>query len=254
MDTETLLPLLEQLDDHVDDLEEVLQPFLGHSLSKSSKNLPLMDKAKLHVLITYTLESLIFSYLRLHGTDAKQHPVFRELTRVRQYFEKIKALETEPEQRPMTLDKEAAGRFIKHGLVGTPRKLTLTTATELNNRRERKRAEIRAAMLAKKSAAASQGHPTPAQNVSSAGVSDDDADSDEEVSRDPKSYSQDDSAQPQKPEKKEKNKAKEEKTKARSKDAKAAKKQRKHDKSGRKEEKKERRKKKEETRKARKAN
>jgi len=49
--------------------------------------------------------------------DAKQHPVFRELTRVKQYFEKIKALETEPEERPMSLDKEAAGRFIKHGLV-----------------------------------------------------------------------------------------------------------------------------------------
>lgn len=60
MDTTDLLPLLEQLDDNVDDLEEVLQPFLGQSLSKASKNLPVMDKAKLHVLITYTLESLIF--------------------------------------------------------------------------------------------------------------------------------------------------------------------------------------------------
>lgn len=36
---------------------------------------------------------------------------------MQQYHEKIKALETEPEQRTMTLDKEAAGRFIKHGLV-----------------------------------------------------------------------------------------------------------------------------------------
>lgn len=43
--------------------------------------------------------------------------MFRELTRVKQYFEKIKALETEPEERTMTLDKQAAGRFIKHGLV-----------------------------------------------------------------------------------------------------------------------------------------
>lgn len=53
--------------------------------------------------------------------EAKQHPVFREITRVRQYFDKIKALETEPEpepeQRTMVLDKAAAGRFIKHGLV-----------------------------------------------------------------------------------------------------------------------------------------
>lgn len=69
MDTTDLLPLLEQLDDNVDDLEEVLQPFLGQSLSKASKNLPVMDKAKLHVLITYTLESLIFC---TSGSDFKR--------------------------------------------------------------------------------------------------------------------------------------------------------------------------------------
>jgi exosome complex protein LRP1 len=62
----------------------------------------------------------VIAYLRLHGVNAKEHPVFRELTRVKQYFGKIQALEAEqaePEQRTMTLDKEAAGRFIKHGLV-----------------------------------------------------------------------------------------------------------------------------------------
>lgn len=67
MDTADLLPLLEQLDDHVDDLEEALEPILGQSLSKLSKNLPVMDKAKLHVLITYTLDSLIFCSYALCG-------------------------------------------------------------------------------------------------------------------------------------------------------------------------------------------
>jgi exosome complex protein LRP1 len=57
------------------------------------------------------------AYLRLHGVKATEHPVYRELKRVKQYFDKIKALETEPEQRTMVLDKQAAGRFIKHGLV-----------------------------------------------------------------------------------------------------------------------------------------
>lgn len=134
MDTADLLPLLEQLDDNVDDLEDALQPLLGSSLNKMSKNMPILDKAKVHVLTTYALESLIFceltfeifsegitdlfiAYLKLRGVDAKQHPVFREITRVRQYFDKMKALETEPEQRTMVLDKAAAGRFIKHGLV-----------------------------------------------------------------------------------------------------------------------------------------
>lgn len=65
------------------------------------------------------ITDLFIAYLKLRGVDAKQHPVFREITRVRQYFDKMKALETEPEQRTMVLDKAAAGRFIKHGLVRT---------------------------------------------------------------------------------------------------------------------------------------
>lgn len=57
------------------------------------------------------------AYLRLNGVNAKEHPVFRELTRVKQYFEKIKAAEGVVDKPTVKLDKAAAGRFIKHALV-----------------------------------------------------------------------------------------------------------------------------------------
>lgn len=60
MDSTDLLPLLEQLEDNLDELDEVLEPVMGHSLATLSKKLPVMDKAKILVLVTYTLESLIF--------------------------------------------------------------------------------------------------------------------------------------------------------------------------------------------------
>ncbi|CAI7668709.1 unnamed protein product [Penicillium bialowiezense] len=178
MDTTDLLPVLDQLDDNIDDLEEVLQPILAGGLFKSSNKLPVMDKAKLYVMMTYALESLIFSYLRLRGVDAKQHQVFTELTRVKGYFAKIKNLETEPEERPMTLDKGAAGRFIKHGLVSLK---SLDFITMVANQimqagndkydleraekqaKERARAQLKAAMLARK------GTETPSSVVTSEG-------------------------------------------------------------------------------------
>ncbi|KAF4220724.1 hypothetical protein CNMCM8980_007152 [Aspergillus fumigatiaffinis] len=150
MEAADLLPLLEQLDDNVDDLEEALRPILESPVSETSNKLPVLDKAKFHVLVTYALESLIFSYLRLHGVNAKEHPVFRELTRVKQYFGKIQALETEPEQRTMTLDKEAAGRFIKHGLAGNDK---LDMKRKEQEAKEKARAQLKAALLAKKAAA-----------------------------------------------------------------------------------------------------
>lgn len=55
--------------------------------------------------------------LRLNGTDAKAHPIMQELTRVRQYFEKIKKAEEPPAERTQTVNTQAAIRFIKADLV-----------------------------------------------------------------------------------------------------------------------------------------
>ena len=60
-----LMPLLEQLEDNIDDLEESLEPLLTTALSTTTSKLPVLDKAKLYVLLTYTIESLLFCMLAL---------------------------------------------------------------------------------------------------------------------------------------------------------------------------------------------
>lgn len=136
MESVNLLPLLEQLDDEIDDLEDSLAPLLQNSLTSTASKLPLLDKAKLFILMTYAIESIIFcklsillsylysilieratAYLRLNGVKAREHPVFKELTRVKLYFEKVKMAEHPVGQNKLRVDKEAAARFIKAGLV-----------------------------------------------------------------------------------------------------------------------------------------
>lgn len=68
MDAEDLFPLIERLDDNVDDLEEIFKPFLDLPLTATASKLPVLDKAKLHVLTTYALESLIFCKRIFYGT------------------------------------------------------------------------------------------------------------------------------------------------------------------------------------------
>ncbi|KAK6832163.1 hypothetical protein RU639_003035 [Aspergillus parasiticus] len=236
MDATDLLPLLEQLDDHVDDLEEALGPVLNSAITDTSKKLPVLDKAKFHVLITYALESLIFSYLRLHGVNAKEHPVFRELTRVKQYFEKIKALEAEPEQRTLTLDKQAASRFIKHGLAGNDK---FDMERKEQQAKEKARAQLKASLLAKKAVAAAPESSSKKSADDSASGSDSESDSGETAKATTQSG---DSAKKSKEKKVDKAATRE-----------SAKNKKKRSKDDRKEEKKERRKKKQESRKARKA-
>lgn len=59
----------------------------------------------------------ITAALRLNGVETKNHAIFTELTRVKQYMEKIQKLEAPPQERENTVNTEAAARVIKSGLV-----------------------------------------------------------------------------------------------------------------------------------------
>lgn len=124
--------LVEALADTVNCLETDMKPLVENFKEISSK-LPVLDQAKLNVLLAYSIESIIFSALRLEGVDAKSHDVFTELTRTRQYFEKIKKAETPPEPRPegTGIDKQAAIRFIKADLADQNNKEMNTQLKEL---------------------------------------------------------------------------------------------------------------------------
>ncbi|KAI1772728.1 Sas10/Utp3/C1D family-domain-containing protein [Hypoxylon cercidicola] len=143
MDPTNISPQLDQLDDELDTLEEALQPILGNISDVASK-LPLLDKAKLYVLATYSIESMLFSSLRLNSVNAKEHPVFKELTRVRQYFEKINNAENPPQKPEQSLNKEAAIRFIRADLSENKDKLVNTKLTEMIAK-ERAKAALKAA-------------------------------------------------------------------------------------------------------------
>ncbi|KAF2723675.1 hypothetical protein K431DRAFT_282773 [Polychaeton citri CBS 116435] len=121
MDTEDILEQVSELTGNIDDLERSLQPLLAQTLSASTSKLPLLDKAKLYVLATYALDSILFSALRLNGTDTKSHPVFLEINRVKEYFGKIKSAETTGSRPNARLDKDAAARFVRAGLSGNDR-------------------------------------------------------------------------------------------------------------------------------------
>ncbi|KAK6086118.1 exosome-associated family protein [Seiridium cupressi] len=146
MDVTDIVPQLERLDGEIDDLEEVLESLLG-SLPEVASKLPLLDKSKLYVLVAYALESMIFSSLRLNGVNAKEHPIFKELARVRQYFEKIKNIENPPPKPDQSLNKEAAIRFIRADLADN--KEVNTKLSEMIAK-ERAKAAIQAAQLGSK--------------------------------------------------------------------------------------------------------
>ncbi|ETS84241.1 hypothetical protein PFICI_02266 [Pestalotiopsis fici W106-1] len=171
MDVTDILPQLERLDGEIDNLEEVLEPLLG-SLPEVASKLPLLDKSKLYVLVAYALESMLFSSLRLNGVNAKEHAVFTELTRIRQYFEKIKNIENPPPKPDQSLNKEAAIRFIRADLADN--KEVNTKLSEMIAK-ERARAAIKAAQLGGKRKAEAEPEETDKKDEDDSDSSADDS-------------------------------------------------------------------------------
>lgn len=61
----------------------------------------------------------ISAYLKVNGVDPREHAIFKEIERVKQYFNKIKEAEETPvvTKPSVTLNKQAAARIIQHSLV-----------------------------------------------------------------------------------------------------------------------------------------
>ncbi|KZV87489.1 hypothetical protein EXIGLDRAFT_620572 [Exidia glandulosa HHB12029] len=109
--------VVEKLNDALDGLEESLEPLLAKPMSETLTGMTgALDQAKLNVLVPYMVHDLIFIYLKTIGVDPKTHAVVAELERIKQYFAKIKQAE-DPEKRRLAIDREAAGRFIKHAIA-----------------------------------------------------------------------------------------------------------------------------------------
>ncbi|PSR83850.1 hypothetical protein BD289DRAFT_340916, partial [Coniella lustricola] len=116
MDVTDISKHLDKLDDNVDGLEAALKPILT-DLDETASKLPLLDRAKLYITVAYSIESTLHSALRLGGVDTKTHSITKELTRLKQYFGKLKQAEEPPADRTHTVDKQAAIRFIKADLA-----------------------------------------------------------------------------------------------------------------------------------------
>jgi exosome complex protein LRP1 len=111
------------------------------TLSEQADSLPLLDRAKFFVTISYTIDSLIFctpsllktffnevAFLRTKGANYKDHPIMQELERVRAYTRKMNTADQVPTERMsslendtywignMVVDREAAQRMILHGI------------------------------------------------------------------------------------------------------------------------------------------
>jgi hypothetical protein len=88
-----------------------LDQLFEKSLDAQLSSLTPLESAELLVLLSLSINTLSFVYLKLNGVPPSKHPVRQELKRCKDYFEKINALVNRKK-----LDVDTAKRFIQHGI------------------------------------------------------------------------------------------------------------------------------------------
>lgn len=92
----------------LDTLQTAVQPVLSSldtlRTSGAEESLDALSKARLHITLCYTVNSLFCMYLRTQGVDPNTHPVSEEISRVQDAFLRLCKVEAnvplEPKRRP----------------------------------------------------------------------------------------------------------------------------------------------------------
>lgn len=112
LSSSTALPdLLATLSDRLAETEMSVDFLLNSAipLTEQIESFPLLDRAKFCVTLNYAIDSIIFcstlssltdpGYLRAKGANFKDHPVMKELERVKIYIRKLNSAEQVPTDR-----------------------------------------------------------------------------------------------------------------------------------------------------------
>ncbi|CAI5744637.1 unnamed protein product [Peronospora destructor] len=148
-------------------VEEHLAVLKQNSLEEFVASLSPLERAKVQVSLAYTINALLFVFLKTQGVspkDIRQTHVKQELERVKAFIKKIKDAEELAKGPKLVLDKGASKRFIHSALssdqvyadvvkttkedqgsteaqsqAGEKGKRTITKFMDKKNKRQRKR-------------------------------------------------------------------------------------------------------------------
>ncbi|KAE8877269.1 hypothetical protein PF005_g3950 [Phytophthora fragariae] len=100
-------------------VEEHLAVFKQSSMAEFVAPLSPLERAKVQVSLAYTINALLFVFLKTQGVppkDIRQTHVKQELERVKAFIKKIKDAEDLAKGPKLVLDKDASKRFIHNAL------------------------------------------------------------------------------------------------------------------------------------------
>ena len=101
--------------------EDAIKPLLQSDKAQLLRNADDLDAAKYDLAAVYSINSLYWAYLIIHGVDPKKHAVKQELDRIRLYMSRLEEIKNK--KNAPKLMKDTARRFIRNALFDSDQKL-----------------------------------------------------------------------------------------------------------------------------------
>ena len=102
-----------QISKALKDIDTSVQQVAGADLD-IEKDLNKLGQAHHHLSLCYSLCGLFWIKLQLNGQDTKEHPVAKEMARLKIHMDRLQEIERSLEKRNLVIDKEASQRIIAH--------------------------------------------------------------------------------------------------------------------------------------------
>ena len=94
-----------------------LEPFTGRSREELHEAVgdDLVDRAMLDLTVAYATNSLFWCYLCTQGVATADHPIKREMERIKKHMARAKDVQLQKRGRTTTLDRDASKRVVRAG-------------------------------------------------------------------------------------------------------------------------------------------
>lgn len=102
----------------LENVEPFIEDIVDADLQEIETSCPPIENAKLNVGLAYTLASLYYISLRLKGISTKEHPIQKDINRIKLNAAEINKASSENESslKKTTVNVEASKRVISHEL------------------------------------------------------------------------------------------------------------------------------------------
>ncbi|KAJ1969727.1 DNA-binding protein c1d [Dispira parvispora] len=121
----------------VDTIHTLIKPLLAMPLTEALSKLSPEERAQMDVLIAYSINTLYWAYLKLNGVPPQEHPVLKELQRIKLYIQKVKEATSSPE--PPAADEKAVEQFLQKTKGELDASKPATPAKSKGKRKSKKR-------------------------------------------------------------------------------------------------------------------